>query len=46
MRRLIKIIGRGLLGLLVLAGVMVAAALGYRAHVQNENRLALHPRHR
>jgi pimeloyl-ACP methyl ester carboxylesterase len=41
MRRVIKIIGRGLLGLLVLVGVMTAAALGYRAHVQNENRLAL-----
>ena len=41
MRRLIKIIGGILLGLLVLAGVTVAGALGYRAHIQHENRRAL-----
>jgi pimeloyl-ACP methyl ester carboxylesterase len=41
MRRLIKISGGVLLGLLVLAGLTVAGALGYRAHVQHENRLAL-----
>jgi pimeloyl-ACP methyl ester carboxylesterase len=41
MRRLIKIIGGVLLGLLVLAGLTVGGALGYRAHIQHENRLAL-----
>lgn len=41
MRGLIKIIGGVLLSLLVLAGITVTAALGYRAHVQHENRLAL-----
>lgn len=41
MRRLIKIIGGVLLGLLALAGVTLAGALAYRAHVQHENSLAL-----
>lgn len=41
MRRLIKIIGGILLGLLVLAGVTVAGALGYRAPTSSMRTVAL-----
>lgn len=41
MRSLIKVIGGILLGLLILAGVLVAGGLAYRSHVQQENRVAL-----